>query len=455
MKIIIIGGGVVGTALAEHLLKDKHQLTMIENDEHLAQSLLGRLDVQILHGNGSSPELLRQAGVADADMVLAVTPNDEVNMVVCAVAAQHNVSRRIARLRSEEFIKEDSLVDLSAVGVTSVIHPEKVLAGQIFQFIESPHAVVSANFENGKILLRGYRVRDNMPIAGKAAQDIRREIAPSVVLFAAIDRQGVGKIPTGATVIEPGDIVYALFPREHLDVFLKLVSIERKKSRKIIITGHSYSTFSMAQMLDATDHKVTFVDPNIAHANRVAGRFKSLEVIHGDCTDDALLKELNVEAASFFIAVSDAPDYNILSALLAKVEGAHEVIATTTDSRHDRLYQSIGIDHIINPRITAARAILDIISRGHIGAAVPFTGIDIEAVRYTVEPESDIAGAKIKNLAKKLKRDSIIGVIVRNEQMLIPEGETQIEAGDHVIVITRHSNLSALSKLFRPRSLFR
>jgi trk system potassium uptake protein TrkA len=454
MKIIITGGGVVGYALAEHLLADNHQLTMIEQDEKLCQAISAKLDVQIIQGNASSPELLKEAGIASTDMVLAVTPNDEVNMVVCALAAQYNVGQRIARLRSEEFIKENAAVDLGGIGITSVIHPEKVLADQILQYVGSPHAVEAANFEEGRILLRGYRVRENMALAGRTPQEIREMIAPTVVLFAAIDRSGTGMIPTGNTRIEPGDIIYSLFPRDSLDTFLKLVGIEHKKNRKVIMTGDTFATYAVAQALDRTDHKVTFVDPNIKHAEKVAGSLGGMEVIHGDCTDDDLLRELNIDKASFFISVSDASDYNILSALLAKVEGAHEVIATTIDTRHERLYRSIGIDHTINPRLTAARAILDIISRGHIGAAVQLSGIDIEAVRYTVEPESDIAGLKVKQVARKLKRGSIIGVIVRHNQMILPGGETVVEEGDHVIVITHHKNLSALAKLFKPRGLF-
>jgi len=454
MRIIIIGGGVVGFALAEHLLRDNHQLTMIERDEALVQSITAKLDIQIFHGSGSSPDLLKEAGITGADMVLAVTPNDEVNMVVCALAAQHDVPQRIARLRGEEFLREDSLVNLSALGITSIIHPEKVLANQILQYVETPHAVESANFEDGRVLLRGYRIRENMELAGKTPQEIRQQTAPDIVLFAAIERNGIGMIPTGNTRIEPGDIVYSLFPRNSLGAFLKLIGMEPKKSRKIIMTGDSYATYAMAQALDQTDHKVTFVDPNLKHAEKIAGRFAGLEVIHGDCTDVDTLHELNIQAASFFIAVSDASDYNILSSLLAKVEGAHEVIATTTDARHDKLYKSIGIDHIINPRLTSARAILDIISRGHIGAAVRLSDIDIEAVRFTVAPESDIAGLKIKQVGRKLKKGSIIGVIVRNNQMILPDGETTVEKDDHVIVITHHKNVPALSRLFKPRGIF-
>jgi len=453
MRIIIVGAGVVGSALAEQLLRDKHELAIIDADRNLSALLSEKHDLQILTGSGSSPELLKEAGIAEADMVLAVTPNDEVNMVVCAIAAQFGVQQRIARLRAREYALENPHFDLSRLGVTAVIHPEKVMVDNVLQYIETPHAVGSANFEDGRILLRGYRVRENMELAGKTTRQVGEEIKPSVILFPAIDRGGAGMIPDGNTRIEPGDIVYALFPRESLDSFLRLVGQGKKKARKIIVTGDSYAIMEMAQALQGTEHKVTLVDPNLDQARAVAGMYDNIEVIHGDCTDVDLLRELNVESASFFISVSKEADYNILSALLAKAEGAHEVIATSTEERHLKLFNSIGIDHVINPRLTAAREILEIISRGQIGAVVELSDIDIEAVRYIVDPQSEIAGLKIKTIAKKLKTRSIIGVIVRDNRMILPHGETVVEAEDHIIVIARSKDLPAMSKLFKPHGL--
>lgn len=454
MRIVIVGGGVVGSSLAQHLLQDNHKLSLIETDSTLCESLAQKLDVQILSGSGSSPELLRAAGIAGADMVVAVTPNDEVNLVVCALAAQHQVPQRIARLRSQELTRPDAAVDLQALGVTSVIHPEKVMADQILQFVNTPHAVESANFENGKVLLRGYRVKPHMPLCGKTPLEIRQQIAPAVVLFAAIKRGRQGMIPTGNTRFEADDIVYTLFPRESLDPFLNLVGTEQKKSRKLIVTGDSYASVQVADRLESTDHHVTFVSPDYKQAELIAGQFGKLEVIHGDCTEIDFLREINVNAASFFIALSDTDDYNIMSALLAKAEGAHEVVATTTETRHGRLFNSIGIDHVINPRQSSARAILDIIARGHIGAVVELSQIDIEAARYIVEQESGIVGSRVKNIAKKFKAGAIIGIIVRDNKIILPDGETEIQADDHIIVITQHKHLATLSKLFKPRGLF-
>lgn len=455
MRIVIVGGGVVGYGLAGKLLKEKHHLSLVELDAKLCADLSEKLDMQIINGSGTSPATLKEAGIDGADMMLAVTPIDEVNMVVCALAAQFGVPQRIARLRSQEFDAASDLVDLNKIGITSVVHPEKVMVDQILQYIESPHAVESANFSGGRVFLRGYRIRDNMELAGKSLMEIRQNIAPEIVLFAAIVRKGVGMIPDGKTRIEPNDIVYALFPEQSHNLFLKMVGIEKKKNRKIIMSGSSFASVQLAQALDKTDYKVTFVDPDIKHAKKFAGMFNKLEVVHGDATNEDLLRELNVESASFFIAVSDWSDYNILSTLLAKAEGAHEVIAISTETRHDRLFYNIGIDHVINPRLIAVRAIFDIISRGHIGSAVELSHIDIEVVRFIVEPESDIAGQKVKNIARKFKRAAVIGVIVRGEQMILPDGETQIEAADQVIIITHHKDLYDIAKLFKPRGFFK
>lgn len=454
MRIVIVGGGVVGQSLAEHLLHDHHLLSLIELDPDLCEQLSEKLDIQILNGPGTSPSLLREAGIDGANMVLAVTPSDEVNMLVCSIAMQYDVPRRIARLRSPELSGESDLIDLEKLGVTSVIYPEHVLAEHILQFVETPHTLESANFEDGRVLMRGLKVSEKMELAGKTTREIREAINPDVILFAAIIRNGEGYIPDGETVIQPDDMLFSLFPRTSLERFLKLTGIE-KKNRKIILTGDSYSTQVLANILDQSDYNVTLIDPNLEHANSVAARLNEIEVLHGSATDRDLLRELNVNAASFFISCSDEADYNMFSALLAKAEGAHEVIAVSTETTHDKLFHSIGIDHVINPRLTTARAILEMIQRGHIGAVVRLSDVDIEAVRFTVEPGSDVAGMKVKNIATKLKKGSIIGVLVRDDNMILPDGETQIEAGDHVIMITRHKNLSTVAKLFKPPRFFK
>ncbi|MEA1980760.1 MAG: Trk system potassium transporter TrkA [candidate division Zixibacteria bacterium] len=454
MRAIIIGGGVVGYSLAEQLLKDKHELSLIEADPELCQQLSEKLDLQILNGSGTSSNLLKQAGLEHADMIIAVTPNNETNLLVCAFAAQFGVKQRIARLRGKEYDSDHSFIDLEKLGITSLIQPEKVMAEHIMQYVETPHAKDTANFENGRILMRAYQVTKDMEITGKTPKEIRTMIDPFVVLFSAIIRDGVGMIPDGDTRIEAGDLVYSLFPRESLERFLKLMAIETK-NRKIIMTGDSYATIELARTFDKTDYHVTYVDPNKDHAEKAAAEFNNVEVLNGDCTSIELLRELNIDKASFFISVSDEVDYNMLSAVLAKNEGAHEVITSTTELHHNQLFHSIGIDHIINPRLTTAREILETISKGHIGNKVKLSNVDIEAIRFLVNSDSDIAGMKVKKIASKLKKGTIIGIIIREDRIIIPDGETTLEIDDHIIMITHNKNLPFLSKLFKPHKLFR
>ena len=451
MRIIIVGGGVVGFSLAEHLLRDGHNLSLVELDQRLCQEISEKLDLQIVNGSGSSPLALRAAGGEGADLVLAVTPNNEVNIVACSIASLYEVPGRIARLRGKEFSSGSEMIDLRRLGITALIQPEYALADHIMQYMETPHAVEAANFENGRILLRGYMVTERMRLAGKTLREIRAEIAPKVVLFAVIVRGGKGMIPGGDTTIKAGDTVFALFPRDSIEVFLDLVGVERKSNRKVILTGDSFSTLELAEALDRTEYKITLVDPSLEHARRAAAMFSRIEVLNGDCTEVDILRELNVGAASFFIAASNQADYNVFSALLAKAEGAHEVIAVSTESHHDKLFNSIGIDHVVNPRLTTAREILQIISRGHFGAVVPLANVDIDAVRFTVEESSEIAGRKVKQVAGKLKRGSIIGIVVRGDTMMLPDGETVIEPQDHVIMVTSHRNLRTLDNLFKRR----
>lgn len=453
MRIIIIGGGIVGYSLADQLLKDNHKITLIELDGDICQEISEKLDLKIVNGSGTSPSALKQAGIKDADMVLAVTPNNDVNILSCALASKYAVSHRIARVRGSEFTNQESIDDLKKIGITNVIHPERALVNRVMQFIDTPGAVDSANFEGGRILMRGYKVTEEMYVVNKTPKEIREEIHPDIILFSAIVRDGQGMIPDGNTTIKAGDILYSLFPRESLSSFLKIIGRE-EENMKIIMTGSSYSSIELAVALDKTSHSVTYVNNDIAHAEKAAALLNNVVVLHGDCTQIEMLKEINVESADFFLGISDEADYNMLSVLLAKAEGVKEAIASTTETIHDRLFKSIGIDHVINPRLTIAREILEIVSKGHIGAKVKLTDVDIEAIRFNVEQKSSVVGKKVKEISEKLKKGSIIGIIVRDDTIILPDGDTIIKSGDHVIVISHRANIQYLTKLFKPAGLF-
>jgi len=452
MRIVIVGGGVVGYSLAQQLLYEKHTISLIEPDPKVADEIASKLDLRVIAASGSSPSALEEAGIKGADMVIAVTPIDEINILVCSIARQYDVLQRIARLRSREFLSPDSHVSLTDLGVTNFIFPEQVVVDAILQYIETPGASDAVNFENGSILMRAYHVRAGMPMIGKSLIELRAMMQPEMFLVAAVMRGEKGIIPHGEFVIEPDDKVYGLFPRQGIPGFMKLVHENPESVKRAVLTGNNLSTLELAATVKDRVNSVVYVDPDLQHAEKVAAELDKVEVIHGDCTEVDTLMAIDMDKTDFFVASSNEADYNMLSALLAKSEGAREAVAVSTEYRHDKLFHSIGIDHVINPRVTAAREIMQIISRGHFGSVVRLGEAEIEAIRLNVPANSEVAGMQLKKVWKKLRQGALIGMIIRDERMIIPDGESTIEPGDHVITIAYTKFIPSIRKLFKEKS---
>ena len=450
MNIIVVGGGVVGYSLAEQLLHEKHTVTVIEKEPSIGEGMVEKMDLQVLISSGSSPQALEDAGIDKADMVIAVTPVDEINILVCSIARQYGVGQRIARLRSREFVSPDRKISLVDLGVTDFIFPEMVVVDAILQYIDTPGASHAVNFENGEILLRGYNITEKMAMAGKSLIELRQIMDDQVFLVAAVQRGGEGIIPPGDFVIEPGDRVFSLFPRQAISSFMNLVG-GNNEVKRVIISGNNISTQELAMALEHKVPHVFVVSPDREHAEEMAAALSKAEVIHGDCTETDSLREAEIRRADFFIAASSEPDYNMLSALLARSEGVRETVAVSMEYQHDRLFHSLGIDHVINPRVIAAREIMQLISRGYIGGTTRL-GPDIEAIRIEVMEGSRAIGVPLKNLWKKFRSGALIGIIIRGDKMIIPGGETTFEAGDHVITIAYNKIVSRVRNLFRVES---
>ena len=447
MRIIIVGGGVVGYSLAEHLRHENHDITLIEKESATYEQIRDRTDIQILCGNGTSPAILEAAGIKTADMVVAVTPFDEHNIVICSVAEQYGVERRIARIRSSEFREGVGSIDLKKMGVTLVTDPEAVLVDAIVQFIETPGATDAVNFHEGNILMRGY----DMPLVGKSLREIRRETSQHPLLFIAAIRRGQAIIPDGEYTIEAEDDVFGIFPRSSLEVFLNLFGRSQKEARNVIIAGASLTAIQLADEVRKLVDKVTLIDPDYDHGRQAADILNNVDIVHGDPTDAAILQEVYIRNADFFIAADKETDSNVMASLLAKAEGAREVVAVINDVRHDRLYKSIGIDHVIHPRLAIANNILEAIHRGHIGRIVRIRNLDIEALRLTADPDSPVTGKPLQHIRSRMQKGSIVGTLLRGDEMIIPDGNTVVESGDKMIVITHSKNAARVRKLFKAR----
>ncbi|MBN1448948.1 MAG: Trk system potassium transporter TrkA [Bacteroidetes bacterium] len=448
MHVIIIGAGLVGSSLAEHLLHQGHNIALIEKNPVRSEEIGEKLDVLMVNGSGSNPQDLEQAGIENATMVIAATPVDEVNLLSCMIARQYDVPHRIARIRNVDFITGSARLQPEHFGITQVIYPEENTLNAVLNYIETPFAIDAQDFAQRTILLRTYRITADMPIAHRSLIELRNDPLGHALLVVAIIRDEQVTIPRGDTVIKPGDKPLFIFPREARPNVLRLVGIESTTNKKAIVFGNTLTAINIARALQQELDAVVLIDPDLEHGNIAAAKLHGIDVLHGSGDDVDVLKEANIRFADFFVAASEYNDENILSCLLAKSEGAREVIAIVNDDQHTDLFLSIGINHIINPRQLTATGILNAILPGYVSPSLHIQKTDIDVLRLSVNEGARVAHKPLKESWRRVLGVSIVGAVLREGGMIIPTGDTVLLPGDLIIVFTRSAGIRRVRKLF-------
>ena len=449
MNIIIVGAGNVGFNLAEYFSALGHQITVIDQDKARCDHVNSKLDVFVVPGIGSSPAVLAEAGIEKADMLIAVTSNDETNLLACNFAMQNGVKRRIARIKSPIYTTYVPNVSLGQTGVTGLVEPEKGVVDRILQYVELPNVLETANFQSNRIYLRGYRITEDMPIANKTLVEIRQLVESSPMLFVVITRDGKNIPPKGRQVLLPGDEIVAIMPRESFPAFRELINSKTVKMNKIVVSGNTLTAIHLADALKPLADKVVLADPDYDHGHEAASMLQDVDVFHGDSTDASVLEEINVKDADCFIAAGD-PEDNVMSCLLAKAEGARMVIAIREDDRYSGLFDSIGLDHVINTREITLNAIIERIQTVSIGTYLKLKSSDTEVLRLRAGAHSAVAGRSLRDLEKSFRKPVVIGCIIRDENVIIPWGDTIIEKDDEAIIFCQKEHLKWVHKLFNP-----
>ncbi|MFQ5952036.1 MAG: Trk system potassium transporter TrkA [Candidatus Omnitrophota bacterium] len=449
MNIIIVGAGKVGFNLAEYFSALGHHITVIDQDKALCDHVSSKLDVFVVPGPGSSPAVLAEAGISSADMLIAVTSSDEANLLACNFAMQNGVKRRIARIKSPSYTAVTPNVSLEQTGVTSVIETERGVVERILQYVELPDVLETANFQSNNIYLRGYRITEDMPIANKTLKEIREMAETSPILFVVLVRNGKNLPPTGDQILLPGDEIVAIMLRESFATFRSLINSKVVKMKKVIVSGDSLTAIHLAEALKPLAEQVVLADPDYEHGQMAAATLQGVDVFHGDSKDSSVLEEINVKSADCFIAAGKNPEDNIMSCLLAKAEGAGMVIAIRNDDRYSGLFDSIGLDHVINTREITLNAIIERIQTVSIGTYLKLKTADVEVTRLKVGKRSPVTNKSLKDLEKQFKRSIIIGCIIRRGEVIIPWGGTVIEKDDEALVFCRKEHLKWVNKLFK------
>ena len=452
MNIIILGAGQVGASVASELAKDaSNEITVIDVNQDILQELQDRLDLRTIHGNGSYPSVLRNAGADDADMLIALTNSDEINMVACQVASTvFHTPTKIARIRSQEYMSRKELFGEDAIPVDVTISPEHLVTEYVHHLIEHPSALQVLDFAGGKVQLVAVKAYYGGPLVGHELKTIRKHIPGVDMRVAAIFRDKISLPPTADRIIEADDEVFFVAARKHIPAVISEMRKLDKPIKRVMLAGGGNIGRQLAAILE-DNHQVKVIETNRNRAKELAGELHSTIVLHGDAADPDLLQEENIESMDVFCALTNDDEANILSAMLAKKMGARKVMSLINRPAYVDLVESGMIDIALSPHQVTIGAMLAHIRRGDVVAVHALrrgSAEAIEAIAHGDEKSSKVVGRKIEEL--KLPKGATIGAIVRGDEVLIAHHNTVVKTEDHVIMfLTDKRKIRDIEKLFQ------
>lgn len=451
MKIIILGAGRVGATLASHLAEDENDITLIDLDPEQLQVIKERHDVRTLIGHGSYPQTLESAGIKDADMLVAVTNCDEINMLACHLASKlYHTPTKIARIRAGEYAQGEGLFQPEILDVSLVISPEQLVSRSITQVIEYPGTLQVLELAEGRVLLVVVRAEAGASLVGRPLKTISKFLTETTPKVIAIYRKGVDIPISKDTIIEHGDEVFILTPSFLSREIISLLQTNNRPYKRIIICGGGHIGSELAATLE-NKMSVKLVDHNPDRLHLVANKLQHTVVLQGDAADKNLLLDENIEDTDIFCAVTNDDEANIMASLLAKKLGVRKVMALVNKSSYVELIEGSDIDVVISPEQATVSGFLRHIRKGDIaqvhtlrrGAAEV-----IEIIAHGNAKSSKVVGRSTGEI--NLPKSVTIGAIIRQNKVLMAHEDMLIEEDDHLIVFLRDATkIHAVERLFQ------
>ena len=457
MKIVILGAGQVGSTVAYSLSSEENDITVVDVDARHLKNLQDRLDIRGVLGHASHPRVLVRAGIEDADMIIALTSSDEVNMTACQVAyTLYNTPTRIARIRSSDYIEHPRLFEREHCPVDVLISPETLVTEYMARLIEYPGALQVLDFADGRAQLVATQAYAGGPLIGQRLQTLRDHMpADADARVAAIYRQDKTIIPDGNTVIEENDTVFFLAAQKNIRMMMRELRPLDNPIRRIILAGGGNIGSNLARKLER-DHHVKVIERDPKRAAAIAEHLEKAIVLVGDCADEELLREEAIDSTDVYCVLTNDDEANILSSMLAKRMGAEKVIAIINRPSYVDLVESSSIDIAVSPQQITIGALLTHIRRGNMvrvhslrrGAAEA-----IEAVALGDKRSSRVVGRAIEDI--DLPPGTTIPALVRGEEVIIAHHDTVIHDGDHVILfVPDKRQITAVERLFQVGAIF-
>jgi len=455
MNILILGAGQVGQTVASSLAREKaNNVTLVDTNPEKLAAIKDKLDIRTVIGHASYPETLIRAGANEADMLIALTNSDELNIVSCEVAhalfekSSTKKTKKIARIRASEYYSTNLFSD-DLLAVDLVINPEAIITNHIAELIKFPGALQVLEFADGKIRMVGAKAHQKGALIGKPLSELAEHIPDIDCRVVAIYQDGKGIIPDGSTIVSPGDEVFFIAARKDIRSVLKEVRNIDAPIKRIVIAGGGNIGARLAKLLEA-NYDIKIIEKNLDQAKKLSEDLNSAVVLHGDAANEELLLEEQIQKTDIFVGVTDAEEANILSSMLAKRLGAKKVIALVNKPAYSDLLTGDAIDITISPLHVMLGVVLEQIRKGDVVKVHSLrrgTAEAIEAIAHGNISTSAVIGRMIEDI--NLPEGATISALVRNNQVMMAHHDTIIRENDHVIIfIAQKEHIEDVEKLF-------
>ncbi len=450
MKIVIIGLGTIGKNVLKTLSLEEHTITIIDEDKDKIERLIEKYDIQGVVGNGASLDIQKEAGVKDADIVISLTHGDELNVFACLVAKKLGVKNTIARVRNPDY-RRQILTMKDELGISMIVNPEQDTATEIFNLINLPAIAQVEHFAKGRVLLVEIVAEDGCVLVGETLISIGKKLNTKV-LICAVQRGEDVIIPSGNFEIAEGDKIYFTSDAKELRDFLSEINIVKSPLKNIMIVGGSKIAYYLAYELSKKRHNIKLIESDRHIAEELAEVLPRVTVINGNGTQHDLLIEEGIEAMDAFVALTNIDEENMVVSMFANKMNVRKTI---TQIKNDDLYgmlSELGIKNNVSPKDIVANRVISYIralenSRGsNVLTLYRLVNGKVEALEFFAKRQEKFYDKPLREL--KIKKDCLIACIIRNSKVIIPDGNTSIQLGDNVIVVTTHKNFDDLSDVF-------
>src|ERR1700757_3853303 len=457
MKILILGAGQVGRNAADHLSREEaNEVTVVDVNEDTLRDVQDRFDVRTVAGNAAHPNVLEAAGAAEAEIVVALTSSDEVNLIACEVAfTLFRTPTKIARIRAAEYTSRAGLFGVDGLSVDVFISPEQLVTEYVERLIHHPGTLQVLDFADGRVRLVGVRIRNGGLLAGRCLRELPQHLPKMEVRVVAIYRDGRSVPAEGDTLLADGDEVFFLAARDDIRRVMKELKVADTAARRIVIAGGGNIGFHLARTLEK-HNQVKLIERDARRARKVSELLENAIVLQGDFADEVLRIEKNIDSADVFAAMTNAEEANILSAMLAKRLGAHKVMALINKPSYAELIESGSIDVAISPQTVTIGSLLAHVRRGDVVRVHSLRRGAAEALEVVVHGDADsskVIGRRIEDIT--LPEGTTLGAVVRGEDVIIAHHDTTVQPDDHLILfLTDRRHIEAVEKLFQGSASF-